>query len=34
VMDAQGKVTLVAYNLDGGVSTRSPKSTGVCVPRN
>ena len=33
VMDAQGKVTLVAYNSGGGVSTRSPKSTGICVPR-
>ncbi|WP_449418887.1 two-partner secretion domain-containing protein [Phormidium nigroviride] len=33
VMDAQGKVTLVAYNSDGGASTRSPKPTGICVPR-
>ncbi|EGK86327.1 S-layer family protein [Microcoleus vaginatus PCC 9802] len=33
VMDEQGKVTLVAYNSGGGTSLRSPKSTGVCVPR-
>jgi filamentous hemagglutinin family protein len=33
VIDAQGKVTLVSYNLDGGASARSPKQTGVCVPR-
>ncbi|MDB9513703.1 S-layer family protein [Kamptonema animale CS-326] len=33
VMDAQGKVTLVAYNSGDGASARSPKSTGVCVPR-
>jgi filamentous hemagglutinin family protein len=32
VIDGQGKVTLVSYNLDG-VSARSPKSTGVCVPK-
>ncbi|CBN58922.1 MULTISPECIES: filamentous hemagglutinin N-terminal domain-containing protein [Kamptonema] len=33
VMDARGQVTLVAYNSGGGASTRSPKPTGVCVPR-
>jgi large exoprotein involved in heme utilization and adhesion len=33
VMNEQGKVTLVAYNSGGGTSLRSPKSTGVCVPR-
>ncbi|MDF0555495.1 filamentous hemagglutinin N-terminal domain-containing protein [Kamptonema sp. UHCC 0994] len=33
VIDAQGKVTLVAYNSGGGASARSPKSTGICVPR-
>ncbi|MEG4519281.1 MULTISPECIES: S-layer family protein [unclassified Microcoleus] len=33
VIDEQGKVTLVAYNSGGGTSLRSPKSTGVCVPR-
>jgi len=33
VIDEQGKVTLVAYNSGGGASIRSPKSTGVCVPR-
>ncbi|MEG4056208.1 MULTISPECIES: two-partner secretion domain-containing protein [unclassified Microcoleus] len=33
VMDDRGKVTLVAYNSGGGASLRSPKSTGVCVPR-
>ena len=33
VMDDRGQVTLVAYNSGGGVSARSPKSTGVCVPR-
>jgi filamentous hemagglutinin family protein len=33
VIDAQGKVTLVSYNSDGAASARSPKSTGVCVPK-
>ncbi|MEG4048374.1 S-layer family protein [Microcoleus sp. Pol17_C1] len=33
VMDDRGQVTLVAYNAGGGASLRSPKSTGVCVPR-
>ncbi|MEG4032023.1 MULTISPECIES: two-partner secretion domain-containing protein [unclassified Microcoleus] len=33
VMDDRGQVTLVAYNSGGGASIRSPKSTGVCVPR-
>ena len=33
VMDDRGKVTLVAYNSGGGASLRSPKPTGVCVPR-
>ncbi|MEG4121779.1 hypothetical protein QUA43_30445, partial [Microcoleus sp. N9_B4] len=32
VMDDREQVTLVAYN-SGGASLRSPKSTGVCVPR-
>ncbi|MEG4804722.1 filamentous hemagglutinin N-terminal domain-containing protein [Microcoleus sp. ARI1-B5] len=32
-MDDRGQVTLVAYNSGGGASIRSPKSTGVCVPR-
>ncbi|MEG4205860.1 filamentous hemagglutinin N-terminal domain-containing protein [Microcoleus sp. Pol7_A1] len=33
VMDDRGEVTLLAYNSGGGASLRSPKSTGVCVPR-
>jgi len=33
VMDDRGKVTLVAYNSGGGASIRSPKPTGVCVPK-
>jgi len=33
VIDAEGKVTLVAYNSGGGVSARNPRQTGVCVPR-
>jgi len=33
VMDDRGQVTLVAYNSGVGASIRSPKSTGVCVPR-
>ncbi|MEG4584272.1 S-layer family protein [Microcoleus sp. MOSTC5] len=33
VMDDRGQVRLVAYNSGGAASTRSPKSTGVCVPR-
>ncbi|MEG4205859.1 filamentous hemagglutinin N-terminal domain-containing protein [Microcoleus sp. Pol7_A1] len=33
VMDDRGEVRLVAYNSRGGASLRSPKSTGVCVPR-
>ncbi|MEG4584269.1 filamentous hemagglutinin N-terminal domain-containing protein [Microcoleus sp. MOSTC5] len=33
VMDDRGQVKLVAYNSGGGASIRSPKSTGVCVPR-
>ena len=33
VMDDRGQVKLVAYNSGGAASTRSPKSTGVCVPR-
>ncbi|MEG4114095.1 MULTISPECIES: two-partner secretion domain-containing protein [unclassified Microcoleus] len=33
VMDDRGQVTLVAYNSRGGASVRSPKPTGVCVPR-
>ncbi|MEG3988661.1 filamentous hemagglutinin N-terminal domain-containing protein [Microcoleus sp. S28C3] len=33
VMDDRGQVRLVAYNSGGGASLRSPKSTGVCVPR-
>ena len=33
VMDDRGQVTLVGYNSGGGASVRSPKSTGVCVPR-
>ncbi|MEG4962754.1 MULTISPECIES: S-layer family protein [unclassified Microcoleus] len=33
VMDDRGQVSLVAYNSGGGASLRSPKSTGVCVPR-
>ncbi|NQE36050.1 filamentous hemagglutinin N-terminal domain-containing protein [Microcoleus asticus] len=33
VMDDRGEVTLLAYNSRGGASLRSPKSTGVCVPR-
>ncbi|MEG3988660.1 S-layer family protein [Microcoleus sp. S28C3] len=33
VMDDRGQVRLVAYNSGGGASIRSPKSTGVCVPR-
>jgi large exoprotein involved in heme utilization and adhesion len=32
VMDDRGQVTLVVYD-SGGVSIRSPKSTGVCVPQ-
>ncbi|MEG3908520.1 filamentous hemagglutinin N-terminal domain-containing protein [Microcoleus sp. w2-18bC1] len=32
VMDDRGQVTLVAYN-SRGASLRSPKPTGVCVPR-
>ncbi|MEG4467095.1 filamentous hemagglutinin N-terminal domain-containing protein [Microcoleus sp. AT9_B5] len=32
VMDDRGQVTLLAYN-SGGASIRSPKPTGVCVPR-
>ncbi|MEG4205858.1 S-layer family protein [Microcoleus sp. Pol7_A1] len=33
VMDDRGQVRLVAYNSGGGASLRSPKPTGVCVPR-
>ena len=33
VMDAQGQVTLVAYNSGGGASARVPKAKGACVPR-
>ncbi|MEG4212534.1 two-partner secretion domain-containing protein [Microcoleus sp. S13_B4] len=33
VMDDRGQVTLLAYNSGGGASIRSPKPTGVCVPR-
>ena len=33
VMDNRGQVRLVAYNSRGGASLRSPKPTGVCVPR-
>ncbi|MEG4233067.1 S-layer family protein [Microcoleus sp. Pol11C3] len=33
VMDDRGQVRLVAYNSGGGASLRSPKSTGVCVPK-
>jgi len=33
VMDDRGQVTLVVYNSGVGASIRSPKSTGVCVPR-
>src|SRR6476661_7672602 len=33
VMDDRGQVRLVAYNSRGGASLRSPKPTGVCVPR-
>ena len=33
VMDDRGQVRLVAYNSGGGASIRSPKPTGVCVPR-
>jgi large exoprotein involved in heme utilization and adhesion len=32
VMDDRGQVTLVVYD-SGGISIRSPKSTGVCVPQ-
>ena len=33
VMDDRGQVTLLAYNSGGVASLRSPKSTGVCVPK-
>ncbi|MEG5104663.1 two-partner secretion domain-containing protein, partial [Microcoleus sp. AT13-A5] len=33
VIDEQGQVRLVAYNLSNGASLRSPKPTGVCVPQ-
>ena len=33
VMDAQEQVTLVAYNSGSGASARSPKLTGVCLPK-
>jgi large exoprotein involved in heme utilization and adhesion len=33
VMDDRGQVTLVVYDSGGGTSIRSPKSTGVCVPK-
>jgi hypothetical protein len=33
VMDERGQVTLVVYNSDVGAYIRSPKPTGVCVPK-
>jgi large exoprotein involved in heme utilization and adhesion len=33
VMDDRGQVRLVSYNSGSNVSARSPKSTGICVPR-
>jgi large exoprotein involved in heme utilization and adhesion len=33
VMDDRGQVTLVVYDSGGGISIRSRKSTGVCVPQ-
>jgi len=33
VMDERGQVTLVVYNSDVGAYIRSPKPTGVCIPK-